>query len=115
MNSELRARVLARAEHEQTSVSELARDALRVYLDQPAVTPALRTRSGRVLSDADFEALAGEAETGYGGVTPQPLRRGPSQVVPIRMTPELKARAQARAELMLTSLSEVVRAALARH
>ncbi len=108
--------VKALAEAEQTSVSELVREALRDYLTTPATASGLRTASGRPLTDADLHALADEAEDGY-NVTSlrarQTRRRGErAEVVPVRMPPELKADVEERAEAESTSVSEIVRAAL---
>jgi type I restriction enzyme R subunit len=116
LHAELHGAVKALAEAEQTSVSELVRDALRDYLATPATPGALRTASGRVLSDADLRALADEAEGGYDvtALRARPSRRRGerAEVVPVRMPPELKAEAERRAEAESTSLSEIVRTAL---
>jgi type I restriction enzyme R subunit len=116
LHAEMHAAVKALAEAEQTSLSELVRDALRDYLATAATPGALRTTSGRVLSDADLRALAEEAEGGYDvtALRAQRSRRrgGRAEVVPVRMAPELKAEVEQRAEAESTSLSEIVRTAV---
>jgi type I restriction enzyme R subunit len=106
----------ALAEAEQTSLSELVRDALREYLATPASPGMLRTRSGRILSSADVQAYAGEAVTNFDvtALRSRSSRRAGSraEVVPVRMPPELKAAAERRAQAESTSVSEIVRAAL---
>jgi len=117
LHADLHAAVMAQAAAETTSLSELVRDALRAYLAGEIPTVGdLRTASGRVLTDAEIEALATEAEAGY-DISPlraQPSRRGRpwAEVVPVRMPPELKAEVERRAEAESTSVSEIVRAAL---
>jgi type I restriction enzyme R subunit len=63
---------------------------------------------------ADVEALAAEAEAGYSitAVTPKPRARGRTEVVPVRVPPELKTALESRAASQATSVSEIVRAAL---
>jgi type I restriction enzyme, R subunit len=79
---------------------------------------AYRTKTGRVLTDADIEALADEAERGYGveQVTKRPGRprmgSAPAAVVPVRLHADLNATVKAQAESESTSLSELVRDAL---
>lgn len=117
LHADLHAAVRAQAAAESTFLSELVRDALRAYLagEIPAVGD-LRTASGRVLTDAEIEALATEAEAGYdiSALRVQPGRRGRpwAELVPVRMPPELKAEVERRAEAESTSASEIVRAAL---
>lgn len=118
LHADLHAAVKAAAAAASTSLSELVRDALRVYLATPTPDALARTSSGRVLTDADFGALAAEAATGYGASAladrpPRPAR-GRAEVVPVRMPPELKAEVEQRAEQESTSVSEIVRAALRR-
>jgi uncharacterized protein (DUF4415 family) len=79
------------------------------------------TKSGRILTDADIEALADEAEHGYDVEELKRRRRGrpllgtaPAEVVPVRLDPDLKRAVEARAEADHTSLSEVIREALRR-
>jgi hypothetical protein len=80
-----------------------------------------RTKTGRVLTDADIEALAEEAERGYDVAElarrPGRPRMGsaPASVVPIRLHAQLRAAAKARAAAESTSLSEFVRDALRRY
>lgn len=77
-----------------------------------------RTKTGRVLTDADLEALADEAEQGYDiehlAKKPGRPRMGsaPAAVVPVRLHADLHAAVKALAELERTSLSELVRDAL---
>lgn len=108
--------VKALAEAEQTSVSELVRDAIGDYLSTPVPSRVLRTASRRELGDADLDAFADEAEDGYDVTALRPRssrRRGErAEVVPVRLPPELKAEVERRAEAESTSLSEIVRTAL---
>ena len=76
-----------------------------------------RTKTGRILTDADMEALADEAEKGYDipkhpGGRPLVLGKARAVVVPIRMPPELKEEVERLAEAEETSVSEIVRDAL---
>jgi hypothetical protein len=80
-----------------------------------------RTRTGKVLTDADIEAMADEAERGYDTETLKARRRGrpmlgaaPAEVVPVRLDPELKEAVEARAEADHTTTSEIIREALRR-
>jgi hypothetical protein len=82
---------------------------------------AYRTKSGKVLTDADIEALAEEAERGYDVETLKARRRGrpligsaPAEVVPVRLDPELREAVEARAEAEHRTTSEVIREALRR-
>lgn len=116
MHRPFRGAVEGFAEDEETSVSELVRDALSAYL-ATALTPVqYRTSTGRVIGDQEFEALADEAERGYDIETfsVRPKRRvgERAEVVPVRMPPELKLAAERRAQAEETSLSELVRKAL---
>ena len=79
------------------------------------------TRTGKVLTDADVDAIATEAERGYDIEVLKTRRRGrpmlgsaPSEVVPVRLDPELKLAVEARAEADQTTASEVIREALRR-
>jgi NACHT domain/Ribbon-helix-helix protein, copG family/Restriction endonuclease len=117
LHADLQAAVKELAGAESTSVSELIRDALRSYLaTEPTIALDLQTTSGHLLTDADIEALAADAETDHNisAVRGQPKRRsrGRTEVVPVRMAPELKATVERRAEAESTSVSEIVRAAL---
>src|SRR5215470_11620816 len=76
-----------------------------------------RTKTGRVLTDADIQALADEAERGYDVEhlkRPGRPRMGsaPAMVVPVRLHADLLAALKARAAAESTSLSELVRDAL---
>ena len=80
-----------------------------------------RTKSGQVLTDADIEALADEAERGYDVEELKVRRRGrpamgsgPAEVVPVRLDPELREAVEARAEAEHQTTSEVIREALRR-
>src|SRR5207237_1400557 len=65
LHADLHHAVKALAEAKRTSVSELVRDAVREYLASPPAPGVPRTVSGRVMTDADVDALADEAEGGY--------------------------------------------------
>jgi type I restriction enzyme R subunit len=116
MHADLLAATQALAEAEETSVSELVRDAVGAYLSTEPARLEFRTASGRVLTDADFEDLADEAERGYDTTAlPRKLQRQSgvrAEVVPVRMPPELKEAVERRAEREETSVSELVREAL---
>jgi hypothetical protein len=78
-----------------------------------------RTKTGKVLTDADIEALADEAERGYDVEGVKTRRRGrpllgsaPAEVVPVRLDPELKEAVENRAERDHTTTSEVIRKAI---
>lgn len=81
-----------------------------------------RTRSGRILTDEEIEALATEAaESGYDVEVLKTRRRGrpamgsgPADVVPVRIDPELRAAIEARAEAEHTTTSEIIREAIRR-
>jgi predicted transcriptional regulator len=84
-------------------------------------TKAHRTKTGRVLTDAEIEAMADEAEQGYGVESLKSRRRGrpmlgtaPSEVVPVRLDPDLRQAVEARAEAEHATTSEVIREALRR-
>lgn len=79
------------------------------------------TKTGRVLTDADIDALADEAEHGYEVSELQAKRRGrprlgtaPAEVVPVRLDPDLKVAVEARAKADHTTTSEIIREALRR-
>ena len=80
------------------------------------------TRSGRVLTAPDIEAIADEvAGTDYDVDVLKTRRRGrppmgtgPAEVVPVRIDPELRAAIEARAEADHTTTSEIIREALRR-
>lgn len=87
----------------------------------PESSPPFTTKTGRVLSDADIEALADEAERGYAFEDLKRRRRGrpmlgsaPAEVVPVRLDPALKQAVEDRARDSDTSVSEIIREALRR-
>jgi hypothetical protein len=74
-----------------------------------------------VLTDADIQALADEAERGHDVEVLKTRRRGrpmlgtaPAEVVPVRLDPELKEAVETRAEEDHTTTSEIIRQALRR-
>lgn len=80
---------------------------------------AYLTKSGRRLTGADLDALADEVEHAdypVEQIKPRrgrpPLGSGPSEVVPVRLDPELREAVSARADADDTSTSEVIRRAL---
>jgi Ribbon-helix-helix protein, copG family len=80
-----------------------------------------QTKTGKVLTDADIEAMADEAERGYDLEMLKRRRRGrpmlgtaPSEVVPVRLDPDLRQAVEARAEADHTTTSEIIRVALRR-
>jgi hypothetical protein len=81
-----------------------------------------RTRSGRILTDEEIDALSAEvAETDYDVEALKTRRRGrppmgsgPADVVPVRIDPELRAAIEARAEADHTTTSEIIREAIRR-
>lgn len=83
-------------------------------------TRQFKTQTGKVLTDADIEALADQAERAY-EVEVKARRRGrpmlgtaPAEVVPVRLDPELKQAVEQRAEAEHTTTSEIIREALRR-
>lgn len=83
-----------------------------------------RTKSGKVITDADIERYADEAEAGYDvdqliarrGKRGRPaLGSGPASVESVRLDPELKDALTCRAEAEGTSPSEVIREALRKY
>jgi hypothetical protein len=79
------------------------------------------TRTGRVLCDAEIEALADEAERGYDVKVLKPRRRDrpvrgsrPAEIVPLRLDPERKKASEARAKAEHHSASAIIRQALRR-
>jgi hypothetical protein len=79
------------------------------------------TNSGKILTDADIEDLAEEAERGDEVDNVKARRRGrpmlgtaPSEIVPVRLDPDLKHAVDARAEAEHTTTSEIIREALRR-
>lgn len=84
-------------------------------------TKTYRTKTGKVLTDADIEAMADEAEQGYDVEQLKARRRGrpmlgsaPAEVVPVRLDPDLKQAVEARAEADHTTPSDIIRQALRR-
>jgi hypothetical protein len=82
-------------------------------------TKTYRTKTGKVLTDTDIDALADEVEGEYGVDALKTRRRGrPSMgsaaadVVPVRLDPELKEAVESRAEREQTTTSEIIREAL---
>jgi len=80
-----------------------------------------RTKTGKVLTDADIEGMADEAERGYDVEALKARRRGrpmlgaaPSEVVPVRLDLDLKQAVEARAETEHTTASEIIPEALRR-
>ena len=80
------------------------------------------TKTGRVLSDADIEALADEVAGDIDVATLRPRRRGrppleggPADVVPVRLDADLRAAVEARATNDQTTTSNVIREALRRY
>ncbi len=79
------------------------------------------TPAGKVLTDAEIERLADEAEGGYDVQTLKSRRRGrpmlgsaPSEAVPVRLDPDPRQAVEARAEAEHTTTSEIIRVALRR-
>ena len=78
-----------------------------------------KTRTGRVLTDADVDAMAEDAERGYDPAVLKTRRRGrpmlgsaPSEVVPVRLDPDLRQAVEERATTEHTTTSEIIRLAL---
>lgn len=82
-----------------------------------------KTKSGRVLSDADLDALSIAVETeDYDVEVLKTRRRGrpamgssPAEVVPVRLDPELREAVEARANSDKTTTSDVIRQALKKY
>ena len=108
LQSELSEMVKRRAAAERTSVSDLVRHAVALYLQTE--TPGQPDWD----SAKDAEILVAEAEAGYAvsSIRPGSRTRGRSEVVPVRVPPELKEALEARAQAEQTSVSEIVRTAL---
>jgi hypothetical protein len=88
-------------------------------MDMPNDEKSYRTKSGRVLTDADVERLADAADRGHEVEELKTRRRGrpligaaPADVVPVRLDPELKEAVEARATADRTTTSEIIRRAL---
>jgi len=80
-----------------------------------------RTKTGKVLTDADVEALADEVEGDFDVEALKERRRGrpamglaAAAVVPVRLDPALKEAVETRAEREHTTTSEIIREALRR-
>ena len=91
---------------------------LCVMTDKPKL---YTTKTGIVLTDADIEQPVGEAERGYDVQTLKSRWRGrpmlgsaPSEVVPVRLDPDLRQAVEARATAEHTTTSEIIREALRR-
>lgn len=81
-----------------------------------------KTKTGRILTDAEIDAIADDVQTAEYDIDVLKTRRrgrpamgsGPAEVVPVRIDPELKAAVEARAEADHTTTSDVIREALRR-
>jgi hypothetical protein len=80
------------------------------------------TKTGRVLTDADIDAIADEVagDIDVDALKPRrrgrpPLAGGPADVVPVRLDPTLRAAVEARATTDHTTTSDVIREALRRY
>jgi hypothetical protein len=80
------------------------------------------TKTGRVLTDADIDALADEVAGDIDVETLKPRRRGrppltggPADVVPVRLDATLRAAVEERAANDHTTTSDVIREALRRY
>jgi hypothetical protein len=85
----------------------------------PEKTKPYTTKTGKVLTELDIEAMADEAERGYDLETLKTRRRGrpmlgsaPAEVVPVRLDPDLRQAVEARAEAEHTTTSDFIREAL---
>jgi len=81
-----------------------------------------RTKTDKVVTDADIDTMADEAENGYDVDTLKARRRGrpllgsaPAEVVRVRLEPQLKEAVDARAAAEHLSTSEVIRRALRKY
>ncbi|HEY5013151.1 MAG TPA: ribbon-helix-helix domain-containing protein [Acidimicrobiia bacterium] len=81
-----------------------------------------RTKTGKVVTDADIDAMADDAEKGFDVDTLKARRRGrpllgsaPAEVVPVRLEPQLKEAVDARAAAEHLSTSEIIRRALRKY
>jgi hypothetical protein len=90
-------------------------------MTKPRTKPYV-TETGRVLSDADIDALADEVagDINIAALKPRrrgrpPLQGGPADVVPVRLDANLRAAAEARATIDHTTTSDVIREALRRY
>jgi len=78
-----------------------------------------RTKTGKVLTDADIEMLAAEVERDFDVASLKTPGRGrptmgsaAAEVVPVRLDPELKKAVERRAERDDTTTSEIIREAI---
>lgn len=86
------------------------------------MTSSHRTKTGRILTDGEIDAIADEVETTDYDLEALKTRRrgrpamgsGPADVVPVRIDPELRAAIEARAQSEDTTTSEVIREAIRR-
>lgn len=84
------------------------------------MTPSHRTKTGRILTESEIDALADTVETTDYDVESLKTRRrgrpamgsGPADVVPVRIDPELRAAVEAKAQSEDTTTSEVIRQAI---
>jgi Ribbon-helix-helix protein, copG family len=90
-------------------------------MTKPRTTP-YATKTGRVLTDVDIEAIADEVGGHVDVETLKPRRRGrpplktgPADVVPVRLDADLRAAVEARANTDHTTTSDVIREALRRY
>jgi hypothetical protein len=81
-----------------------------------------RTKTGKVVTDADIDAMADDADKGFDVDTLKARRRGrpllgsaPAEVVPVRLEPQLKEAVDARAAAEHLSTSEIIRRALRKY
>ncbi len=82
-----------------------------------------KTKTGRVLSDDDLDAMSHDVETATYDVEELKTRgRGrpamgsaPAEVVPVRLDPELRDAVEARANSDKTTTSDVIRQALKKY
>ena len=97
-------------------------DPPRVLAVGPDTMTSYTTTTGRILTEADIDAVAAEVESAEYDVEVLKTRRrgrpamgsGPAEVVPVRIDPELKAAIETRAEADHTTASEIIRTALRR-
>ncbi len=87
----------------------------------PSTKPYV-TKTGRVLSDADIDAIADDVAGDIDVETLKPRRRGrpplaggPADVVPVRLDANLRAAVEERAAIDHTTTSDVIREALRRY
>lgn len=81
-----------------------------------------KSKTGRTLTDDELDAIAAEVETADYDIQELKTRRrgrpamgrGPADVVPVRIDPELRAAIEARAKADHTTTSELIREAIRR-